>query len=476
MAQQVRIRPRAARAARKKILITALALTGVVLALLVAGAWLLLPRPGHILSGITQKHGPSLGDLTRAEAQVRVEQALGAQLAQTITLQAAGRTHALTRAELGVHADAETVVREAYAAGRTGNLMSRLWQSLAVRQRGLAVTPVFSLRASAITETLTTFAREIDQPAVSASAHWDDASGQIVRTAGQVGGKLDRAAAEKLVRQTLMTPSASRQPLTLALPFKEVPPAVTEAQIAAVDTVLSEFTTSFTTSTSNRASNVDTAAEAIDNVVLKPGAVFSFNQIVGPRTANNGFRTAPVIIDGQLQPGMGGGVCQVSTTLYNAVLLANMDIVRRSHHSLPVHYVPPGRDATVSYGAIDFQFRNTSGAPIVIDTRVANRRLTVRILGAGPAPTVRIERSGISSLPGRTITKKDPTLPEGTRKVEHGGSGLAVTVTRVVGEGDAAVSQVISHDRYVGSPAVVRIGTGPANAANSATVATVTPP
>ena len=164
-----------------------------------------------------------------------------------------------------------------------------------------------------------------------------------------------------------------------------------------------------------------------------------------------------------MKPGIGGGVCQVSTTLYNASLLAGLRIVQRSHHSLPIHYAPPGRDATVVYGAIDFRFRNNTDAPIMVEAHTAQRKLTVRLLGQGPVPVVKIERGTLIRMPVSTITRKDPSLPAGQRVlVSAGKPGIKVTVTRIIGEGAEAVRETLSNDRYLGEPAVVRVGTGPA--------------
>ncbi len=210
-------------------------------------------------------------------------------------------------------------------------------------------------------------------------------------------------------------------PNALTLPYRTKVPRITPEMLAPVDTILSSFSTSYASST-DRGSNVKTAAEAIDGTVLLPNEVFSFNQTVGPRSTDNGYLTAPVIIEGQLTEGTGGGVCQVSTTLYNAVLLADLQVTRRSHHSLPSHYVAAGRDATVSYHHIDFRFKNTSAAPIIIEAHPGVRHLTMRILGQGPVPVVHIVTSDQHPEPGRAITKDDPDAARGreTHRERHG--------------------------------------------------------
>ena len=109
--------------------------------------------------------------------------------------------------------------------------------------------------------------------------------------------------------------------------------------------------------------------------------MFSFNAVVGPREAEQGYREAPIIINDELVPGVGGGICQVSSTLYNAVLLSGLKPVERRNHSLPSAYIGLGRDATVSYGGIDFKFKNTRPEPVMICSRVSGNQLFMAILG-----------------------------------------------------------------------------------------------
>src|SRR5439155_11763175 len=140
--------------------------------------------------------------------------------------------------------------------------------------------------------------------------------------------------------------------------------------------------TSFSLRDRNRVHNIRVAAKAIDGLFLLPGEEFSYNATVGPRRASAGFRTAPEIVQGNLVPGIGGGVCQVSSTLYNIALLADLEITRRHHHRFPVHYLPAGRDATVSDGGLDLRFRNRLDAPVALLLSVKGGRLLARLYGA----------------------------------------------------------------------------------------------
>src|SRR5205823_2528692 len=156
---------------------------------------------------------------------------------------------------------------------------------------------------------------------------------------------------------------------------------VTADHLGSINTVLAAYSTSMGGSSRNRRHNIQVACQAIDGTVLMPGEVFSYNDTVGPRSERAGFRTAPVIIHGELVPGTGGGICQVSSTLYNVALLGGLKIVRRSHHQFPVHYVPPGRDATVAYGSLDLRFANSLPRPVALDVKTAGSRVVIHLYG-----------------------------------------------------------------------------------------------
>ena len=167
---------------------------------------------------------------------------------------------------------------------------------------------------------------------------------------------------------------------------KSTPALVTYEDIKQINGVLGAKETDIG-GTSNRHSNVALAASRINGTVLRPGETFSYNKTVGPRSVECGFKEAPEIVKGVLKPGVGGGVCQVSSTLFNAVLRSNLKIVDRSHHAFPVHYVSPGLDATVVDGDIDFRFQNDTASPVYIYGLGRNGVLKFRILrqdGSGP--------------------------------------------------------------------------------------------
>jgi vancomycin resistance protein YoaR len=288
--------------------------------------------------------------------------------------------------------------------------------------------------------------------------------------AGKPGLILDRSASKKAISAAwsayiLLPDGQLPQKLEVELPLKVEQPTISEASLREIDGTLGSFTTHFGGTGANRGNNIALAAGRIDGTLLAPGEVFSYNKVVGPRIASAGFKDAPVIIKGELVPGIGGGICQVSTTLYNAALLANLKIVSRSHHAFPVHYVRPGRDATVVDGAIDFKFENNTGTPIYIQASSGGGRLSFTILGKRvEGRSVSIELADHTTIPiGESVVKKDPTLPTGKRVVKDKGHiGHRVTVYRVVKEGgEVSKREVIARDYYKPFPAIILEGTAP---------------
>lgn len=165
----------------------------------------------------------------------------------------------------------------------------------------------------------------------------------------------------------------------------EIPLYVTESSYNIEDiarleeVIIASYTTYFNPSDVNRNKNIEISAKAIHNVIVGSGDYFSFNEMTGPRDEANGYQPAPEIINKKHVMGIGGGVCQTSSTLFNVVDELSVKYVERHHHSLDVGYVPKGRDATVSYGALDFRFQNTSEAPFLIKAIYGNGFLTIEV-------------------------------------------------------------------------------------------------
>lgn len=444
----------------------------VIAALVAGGSAALLPANGHIAQGVTTA-SVNLSGMTQAAATTALTQATTTTAATRIILVAGKSTQETMLDELGIRSNLAHAVQAAYAVGREGTIVQRIMQAARARVGGVSVAQPFTMDDTEAKLQLEAFGKRIDRVPTDARAHWD--GHRVVVSPEQSGAVLDIPAAIRLVHDTVLADLVQHQPVRdrVELPYRAKAPRVTEEMLSAVDMRLGSFSTSYASSSSNRAKNIELASRAINGLVLLPGDTFSFNGTVGQRTAKAGYREAPVIVKGQMDTGLGGGICQVSTTLYNAVLLANLQIVTRNHHSIPSHYVATGLDATVSYGSLDFKFRNSMDTPVVVEMISQGRRLQARVLGQGPAPEVRMVRSNITSIPGGTVTKNDATLPAGTRVVDQKGrAGVTVTVTRVIGSGSDETREVISRDRYPAETTIVRVGTGAAKTTTATPAAT----
>lgn len=227
--------------------------------------------------------------------------------------------------------------------------------------------------------------------------------------------------------------------------------------------VLGTFSSDFSTSSNDRAHNIKLACSKIDGYVLAPGEEFSYNDVVGDRTLEAGYKMANVYVGSEVQPGIGGGICQVSSTMFSAVVFADLEITERRNHSLPVSYVPMGQDATVSYGSIDFKFKNTYDTPIEISAICEGRKniITIRGRKKNTERTIEMFSEKTGTIEPKVVQKKDPTLREGTTKVEEKGSNGSTYVTyKIVKENGKEVSrEVLCKSTYKAKDRVEIIGT-----------------
>ena len=196
-----------------------------------------------------------------------------------------------------------------------------------------------------------------------------------------------------------------------------------------------EWTT--TSNNSNRNNNIRQACDNMNGTILNPGDTFSFNEIVGQRTAENGFKEATVILGGQYEQGLGGGICQVSTTLYNAVMKANLEVVERNSHAWPSDYIAYGLDATVDWPNLDFKFKNDSDSQIVVVAYwdSSDSRVHCEIYGhkLPEGKYIELETETVSTVsPGANEYIEDKELPVGqTKTVRAAHTGMTIKVYKV---------------------------------------------
>lgn len=195
-----------------------------------------------------------------------------------------------------------------------------------------------------------------------------------------------------------------------------------------------------------------------------PGETFSYNSTVGERTAARGYKEAGVYLNGEVTTGLGGGICQVSSTLYNAILLANLEIVERSNHTFKPSYVPAGQDATVSWGSPDFKFKNNRNYPVRISASTSNGTIVFNVYGlkSDDDYQVKILSYEVGSIPFSTQYQETSALPAGTQKVTQAGSNGCKTQTYKVlyKNGNEVSKTLINSDTYKPHNQVVSVGTG----------------
>lgn len=292
-------------------------------------------------------------------------------------------------------------------------------------------------------------------------------NGQFVRVPEVVGFTLDEESFKKMI------PAAVTTGQSIEVPLIEAEKKVPDEQLEQINEVVSEFSTRFPVRQTSRNTNLKAASQKIDGIVLAPGEKFSFNGAVGRRTLKNGFKIAGVYKNGKHDQGVGGGICQVSSTLYNAALFANLKIVRRQNHSMPVAYLPVGRDATVDYGAIDLVFENNYDTPIAVSSTFAPGKLTFRILGKkDPSLSVKIHNEGHRSWNPGAKTIIDKTLPAGkTKVVEKGSLGHSVKTYRLVyRDGQLVKKEYLGQSYYKGGVRITARGAKPASASGDKSV------
>ena len=228
--------------------------------------------------------------------------------------------------------------------------------------------------------------------------------------------------------------------------------------------LISSFSTKYDASNRNRSTNLEIAAKKINGKVLMPGEEFSFNKIVGKRTVEDGYKDAKIYADGGVVDGLAGGICQISSTLYNSVLLANLQITERRNHSFTTSYLPAGKDATVVWGTTDFRFINSRSYPIKIEAKVSNGIAEFKIHGMQEETEyeVKILPVRTQSIPFATTYEEDPTLLPGQQIVKQAGhAGCKVTTYKELRVNGAVVSkEAISTDTYNPMRKIIRVAPG----------------
>jgi len=237
--------------------------------------------------------------------------------------------------------------------------------------------------------------------------------------------------------------------INIEAPIKVTEPHITEKQLRTIDSVISSFSTKFVKN--ERSINIAIAAKAASGILLMPGDVYSFNELIGDTTPEKGYKEAPIIKNDKIEPGYGGGICQVSTTLHNAVMRAGITPIQRMHHSQPVAYVVKGTDATVFYNYIDYKFKNTLNYPIYIEGYTLNNEVVFKVYSNSSLKSNRYEivSKDYKKIPKEIRYIKDMKLDEGEKIVDNNGcDGYKVKVFRITYANGIKVNENLIYDDF----------------------------
>ena len=394
-----------------------------------------------------------VSNLTKEEAKEKLNNYYSEKILNDITLMHGEYTTYIKTSEINLKFNIEAAVNYAYQCGKTNNIFSDNYQIFNAMINGINIVPTVTYDENALKTILNNLSKELPD-AVVESGYYIDGNNLII-TKGKDGVVIDtNSTTEKIVEKlsnlnyvnevielvtTPKTPDeininkiyneihkdakdASFEPQThtitsaengiefniddakkiletsdneCTIPLKILKPNVTNNMIGneAFPDLLASYSTKYAASNKNRTTNLRLAAEKIDGTVLLPGEVFSYNNVVGERTISAGYKDAAIYLNGQVVDGLGGGICQISTTLFNAVLFSNLEIVELYNHQFIPSYATAGRDATVVYGVKDFKFKNSRNYAIKITCSVLNGVASFQIWGFKQEPEYEVSVS-----------------------------------------------------------------------------------
>jgi len=353
--------------------------------------------------------------------------------------------------------DYVNAVDAAYRQGREGNIIERLRSIGRLKSKGLHIKTEICYNIEKVGNILDSIIKDIEIKPKDAGIKIE--KGNIKIAPHRNGLLADRELTLYKINKSLENGTLD----DVVISAESVMPDITTEMVKDISFKLGEYHTAYNPENESRTHNIKMACEKISQKLLLPGQVFSMDKMLGERTEKNGYRTAKVIVGNELVDGLGGGICQVTSTVYNAVLLSGLEVVERRNHSIPLSYIEMGRDATISYGYIDFKFKNNSAYSVFIEAEASGGRVYVSIWGKRPDVlyTVKIRTKIIETIePEGVETKKDETLLPGEIKVvKEAVPGYIVEVYRDTYDtnGKLAKTEKISVDRYQPQKKVIHV-------------------
>lgn len=359
--------------------------------------------------------------------------------------------------EFGYKMDLDKAVDEAYNYGRNKNVFGNyldLISSLLFKKNIVADSSFDEIKRDRVISNL---GKEIFKSPEDAHAIINQ-DGSVKIADSEIGRYLDLNETKTLLDEDLIKKDK------IELPVYKTEPKIYSSYFDGINKVLGDFSTDYSSSINNRKENIKIASSKFNNLKLNPGDKISFNDVVGEITEETGFKSATVIVGGEYESGIGGGICQVSTTLYNSLILSDLEIIERHNHSRPINYVDLGTDAAVASGYKDLKFKNNTKNPILILSEADGEKLDFKVLGNSSDRDYEVkilaERLGVVSPDVKTIYSE--SIPEGETLVrESGKNGYSYkTYKEIIKNGEVLEKKEISNSYYVPKDKVLVVGTG----------------
>lgn len=468
----------------------------------------------------------NVSNLTQEEAIDKLENEYGMKIEKNIYLKHGEYETSVTYEALEVKYQIEKAVQQAYSIGRDGNVFQNNFEILKTMREGRNIELEVTLDKDMISQIAQNINNSIEDSVVQPSYYVEKDKGKLVITAGKQGVKVDEEKLLEEIYKVLYENTSDDQKIDIPMkedtpeqididkihnevykevkdayytqnpftvypeeegidfdveaaktaiteekeeyeiPLKITKPSKTVKDIGteAFPDLISTFSTKYNAGNADRTTNLRLAANKINGTVLLPNEEFSYNAVVGERTINAGYKMAATYSNGAVVDGLGGGICQISSTLYDAVVMANLKITTRRNHQFVTSYVPAGKDATVVWGSQDFKFVNSRKYPVRITASVQGGVATVQVWGIKEDVEydISIETKKIATIPPATETIQDASLPAGQQKVVQAGSNgskvEAYKVTKL--NGQIVSTTLLSRDTYNAMKRIVRVGTG----------------
>lgn len=402
----------------------------------------------------------NLGGLTREEANQAIEDYIQTLSNHKITLNMGEDKADTTAGNLGIFWSNQEAVEETLTEYQGGNLIKRYMNSVDLKANPKTIEVEISVDGGKVKEFIDSKSAGLVEEPTDASM--DVIDGECVVTPSVTGRMVDTEATNEALNEALKNGLDGAVEIEAHIVEKQ--PRITTEDLESIGDVLGTFSTSFSSSGYARATNVEVGASKIDNHIIMPGETLSGYECLQPLTTENGYKNAASYENGKVVDSIGGGVCQISTTLYNAALEAELEINQRQNHSMIVTYVEPSRDAAIAGTVKDIKITNNYSTPIYVEGKTEGRTLTFTIYGKDTRPANREIKYVSETLrrtdPGAPKEITDPSLSPGAKvKVQSAHYGLESRLWKYVYiDGKEVEKTLLNEDVYYASKAVYRVG------------------